>query len=76
MSAAPPGDPGKNETKRKVFRPISESAYIAHKISRHSVLMLHDKISDCVIKIKRRSDGNRGDYDPDEPIQSSAAFHK
>ena len=76
MIASSPGDPGKNEPEREVFRPIAESAHANHEIVHDPVPMLGHEIAHCGVEMKRGRDGDRGNHDAQKPIKNRAALHK
>ena len=76
MIASPPGDPGKSEPERDVFRPIAELGHVEHEIVHRPVPMLGQKITHRGIEVKRGPDGDRGNHDAQKPIKNRAALHK
>ncbi len=76
LTAAPPGDSQKEQSKRNMGRPVAKSADVAHEMVHAAGLMLQDEMPDGVIQIKCRSDRYRRDGDADQPVKDAATFHK
>src|SRR6266403_2080112 len=76
LVATPPHDAGKNKPKRKMFRPIAETAHVAHEIAHAGSLVARDKIAHDIVKIERSRNCDRSHENAERPIENGALLHK